>query len=147
MTTNRHAGEVDDQIGPLGQTNQKPVAVGGVARAHPGERLPLVEIENEEPGLASVEDPEPVTALLNSQERPCVAVDHDRVAKELGVPDRGEVGVGKVGAGDLVEEGSGVGVEQRSISVEGAILNGDRDFAVGLVRREHVIFPRRRSGQ
>ena len=124
VVAQRHVGEVDDQVGPLGETHQQPVVVvggevdgGGEEAAFVADRPhldagDLVEVEDEEAGLAAVEDPEPVAALFDVQEWPGVAVDDDHVAEELRVPDRREVGVGNVRAGDAVEEGAGVGVEQ-----------------------------------
>ena len=112
VVADRHVGEVDDQVGPLGQPHQQPVAVAGgeVDRGFEEAALvadrphldagDLVEVEDEEPGLAAVEDPEPVAALLDGLERPGVAVDDDHVAEELRVPDRRDVGVGDVRAGD-----------------------------------------------
>ena len=159
VVPDRHVGEVDDQVGPLGQAHEQPVAVVGGEVHRGGEEAALVadrphldagdlvEVEDEEPRLAAVEDPEPVAALLDGQERPGVAVDHDHVAEELGVPDRRDVGVGDVRAGDPVEEGPGVGVEQRPVGVERAVLDGDRDLAVGLVGRELVVLAWRRPGQ
>ena len=150
VVADRHVGEVDDQIGPLGQAHQQPVAVVGGEVHRGGEEAALVadrpdldagdlaEVEDQEAGLAAVEEPEPVAALLDGLERPGVAVDHDRVAEELGVPDRRDVGVGMYGPGDAVEEGPGVGVEQRPVGVERAVLDRDGDLVVRLVRRELV---------
>ena len=42
---------------------------------------------------------------------------------------------------------AGVRVEERSVDVERAILDRDRDLVVGLVRRELVVRLRRRAGQ
>ena len=89
----------------------------------------------------------PVAPLLHRLERPGVAVDHDRVAEELGVPDRREVGVGDVRAGDPVEERARVRIEERPVGVERAILDGDRDLVVGLVGRELVVLLGRRARQ
>ena len=47
----------------------------------------------------------------------------------------------------LVEEGPGVGVEQRAVGVERAVLDGDGDLPVGLVGRELVVLPGRRPRQ
>ena len=159
VVADRHVGEVDDQVGPLGQAHQQPVAVVGGEVDRGGEEAALVadrphldagdlvEVEDEEPRLAAVEDPEPVAALLDGLERPGVAVDDDHVAEELGVPDRRDVGVGDVRAGEPVEERPGVGVEQRPVVVERAVLDGDGDLPVGLVGRELVVLAGRRPGE
>ena len=163
VVPDRHVGEVDDQVGPLGQTHEEPVAVGR-GQVHRGGEEPafvadrphldagnLVEVDDEEPGLAPVEQAEAVAALLDGQERPGVAVDHDHVAEELRVPDRRDVGVGDVWAGDAVEERPGVGVEERPVGVERPVLDGDGDLPVGLVRWELVVLagrrPRQRRGE
>ena len=95
----RHVGEVHDQVGALRQTQQQPVAVVG-GQVHGGRQeaalvadrpdlhtRDLAEVQDQEPRLAAIEKPEPVAAALDGVEWPCVAVDHDRVAEELGVPD------------------------------------------------------------
>ena len=47
----------------------------------------------------------------------------------------------------LVEERARVGVEERPVVVERAVLDRDRDLVVGLVGRELVAFPGRGAGQ
>jgi hypothetical protein len=74
--------------------------------------MDAAEIEDEEPGLAAVEEPKPISPLLDHLERPRIAVGDERVAEELGIPDRRELTVRDVVAGDAVEEPPGVGVEQ-----------------------------------
>jgi hypothetical protein len=43
----------------------------------------VAEVQDQEAGLAAVEEPQPVAALLDGVERPGVAVDHDHAAEEL----------------------------------------------------------------
>ena len=105
------------------------------------------EVEDEEARLAAVEETEAIAALLDSEERPRAPVDHDRVAEEFGVPDRRELPLRDEVPDDSVEELARVGVEQRPILVERAILHRDRDLPVGLVRRELVVLPWRRAGK
>src|SRR5215207_8886900 len=90
---------------------------------------------------------QPVAALLNGEEWPRVAVDHDHVAEELGVPNRGKLPLGDEVTDDSVEELTRVGVEERSVLVERAILDRDRDFPVCLVGRELVVLPGRGTGK
>jgi hypothetical protein len=103
IAPHRHVGEVDDQIGPLGKAHQQPVAVSGGEVDRGSEKPTLVadrpdldardlaEVEDEEPGLASVEETEPVAALLHGQVRPGRTVGDHHVPEELGVPDRRDV--------------------------------------------------------
>ena len=105
------------------------------------------EVEDQEPRLAAVQEAEPVPALLDDLERPRGAVRDEHVAEELRVPDRGELAGGDVVGDDAVEERPGVGVEQRAVVVERAVLHGDRDLVVGLVRRELVVRLRRGPGE
>ena len=150
-------GEVDDHIGAFGQAHEQPVAVVGREVDRRGEEAALVpdlpgldardpaEVEDEEARLAAVEEAEAIAALLDGEEGPGVAVDHDRVAEELRIPDRGERPFGDEVPHQPVEERARVGVEQRAVLVEGAILDRDRDLPVRLVRRELVVLPRRRA--
>ena len=52
-----------------------------------------------------------------------------------------------VRSGHPVEELPGVRVEERAVGVEAAVLDGDRDLEVGLVRREGIAHLRRGTGQ
>ena len=136
--TPRDVREVDDEVDSLGQAEDDPVVVVGGEVDGTGEEPTLVadnphldardpgEVEDEEPGLAPVEHPEPVAPLFDVEVRPCAAVDHDGVPEELGVPRRGDVGVRDVGTLDAVEEGAGVGVEERAVRAEGPVLDGER---------------------
>ena len=102
VAADRHVREVDDDVGALGEAHQEPVAAAGGDVHRGGEEAALVadlpdldagdvrEVEDQEARLAAVEEAEPVAPLLDDLERPGVAVDHDRVAEELGVPDRRE---------------------------------------------------------
>ena len=157
--TRRHLAEVDDQVRALGQPHQQLVAVvgGQVDRAREEAALvadgpdldagDLAEVEDEEARLAPVEEAEPVAPLLHGLERPGVAVDHDGVAEELRVPDRGELPHRDVVLGKTVEEGPRVGVEQRPVGPERPVLDRDRDLEVGLVRGERVALPGRGAGE
>ncbi len=49
----------------------------------------LAKVQNEETRLATVEETEAVALLLDVQVRPGVAVDHDGVAEEFWIPNRG----------------------------------------------------------
>src|SRR5207247_9745201 len=89
----------------------------------------------QELGREAVQKPEPVAGSLDGQELPRVAVDHDGVAEELRVPDRGELPLGDVIADDPVEERATVGVEERAVRVEGAILDRDRNLVVARAGR------------
>src|SRR4029453_7477572 len=80
----------------------------------------LVEVEDQESRLATVEEAEPVAPLLDDLERPGVAVDHDRVAEVLRVPDRQELTIRDERPDEAIEVGSGDRVEQRPVIVEGA---------------------------
>ena len=85
---------------PISSWLPRPVMLTGAARKPPS--LPICqtstpgivgEVEDQEARLAAVEEAEAVAPLLDVQERPGVAVHHDRVAEELRVPDRRDVGV------------------------------------------------------
>ena len=96
----RDVGEVDDEVGPLGRGEEHLALevgrhVGGVReQTAVVADLPDVdagdggEVEQEEPGLAPVQHPEPVPTLLDVEVRPDPSVDDEGVAEELGVPDR-----------------------------------------------------------
>ena len=95
----------------------------------------VAEVEDQEARLAAVEEAEAVAALLDGLERPGVAVDHDHVAEELGVPDRRNSVSGMYGARRCPSKNARrVRVEERAVGVERAVLDGDRDLVVGLVR-------------
>ncbi len=162
VAPHRDVGEVDDEVSALGQPHEKPVAVGRGQVHGCGQEATLVadgpdldthdvgEVEDQEAGLAAVEEAQPVAALLDDLERPRVAVDHDRVAEELRVPDRGEVRVrdeARVLRRGAVEELAAVGVEEGAVLVERPVLDRDRDLVVGLVGRELVSLHRRGPGQ
>ena len=150
----RHVREVHDQVGPLGEPHQEPAGVVGGQVHRRSQEAALVadlphldardgaEVEDEESRLAAVQEAEPVPALLDDLERPRGAVRDEHVAEELRVPDRRELADGDVVADDLIEERPRVGVEQRPVVVERAILHGDRDLVVRLVRRELVVLLR-----
>jgi hypothetical protein len=162
VVPDRDVREVDDHVGALGEPHQDPVVVvrGDVHRGSEEAALiadlpdldaaDLVEVEDQESRLAAIEEPEPVAPLLDDLEWPGVAVDHDGVAEELGVPDRREAlhpTFRDERPDEAVEVGPSVRVEQRSVIVEGAVLDRDRDLVVGLVGRELVIRLRGGAGQ
>ncbi len=146
-------GEVDNQIGTLCEPHKQRIAqccqvdrcrqeatfVANLPYFHARD---LIEVQDQEARLAAIQETDSVAALLNGLEGPGVAVDHDHIAEELGVPDRREVGVrnkaGKQSCG-TVEEFPGIRIEQGTVSVERPILNGDRDLVVRLVRWELVV--------
>ena len=152
VVAQRNVGEVDDQVGTLGQAHEQTIAVGRrevhrrgqeTALVADGPHLDtgnLVEVQDQEARLAAVEEAEAVAPLLDGLEGPGVAVDHHHVAEELGVPDRRELAIRDEVADDAVEEFTGIGVEQRAVSIEGTVLDGDGDFVVGLVGRKLVVF-------
>jgi hypothetical protein len=154
-----NVGEVDDHVRPLGETHEEAVLVvrreihrGGEEPAFVADLPHLdagdtAEVEDQEARLAAVEEAEPVATLLDLEERPRVAVDHDHVAEELGVPDRRDVAVRDIRTGDPVEELAAVRVKERAIDVERAVLDRDRDLSVRLVGRELVPLARRRAGK
>ena len=140
-----HVREVHDDVRTLGQAHEQGVARGRHVHRRGQEAtlvadLPdldtrdLCEVEDQEPGLAAVQEAEPVASLLDGLERPGVAVDHHRVAEELGVPDRRERARGEV-PDDPVEELAGVRVEEGAVRVERSVLDRDRDLVVGHARR------------
>ncbi len=51
----------------------------------------LAKVQDQEARVAAVQEAEAITALFHGLEWPGVAVDHDHVAKELGIPDRGDI--------------------------------------------------------
>ena len=89
VAADRHVREVDDDVGALGQAHEDPVVVirrdvhrrrqeaALVADLPDLDARDLVEVEDQEAGLAAVEEAEPVAPLLDDLERPGVAVDHD----------------------------------------------------------------------
>ena len=80
----------------FGQAHQQPVSVHGCDVRRRGEEtalvpdLPdldagdLIEVENQEAGLAAVEEPEAVAALLDVQERPRVPLTMTMLPKNSG---------------------------------------------------------------
>jgi len=153
----RDPGEVDDQVGALGRDHQQPVAVLGGEVDRGGQQAALVadlphghagevaEVEDQEARLAAVEHPEAVAPAFDLLVGPGAAVHDERVSEELGIPDRWGVRVGDVGAGLVVEECAGVGVEQRAVRIERAIL--DRERNVAAVARPGGAVLRCRAGQ
>jgi putative drug exporter of the RND superfamily len=71
----------DDQVGPFGQAHQQPVSVGGGQVDRRGHKAALVadlphldvgdgvEVQDQEPGLAAVQEPQPIAPLLDGLER------------------------------------------------------------------------------
>ncbi len=92
------------------------------------------ELEDQEAGVAAVQEPEPVAARLDLQQGPGAAIDDHRVAEDLRVPDRRHVALGDVGTGEVVEVGAARRVEERAVRGEGAVLDGDRDLVVARPR-------------
>ena len=152
VVAQRHIGEVNDHVGALGRTHEQ---LAAVERRHidwRGQEATLVadlpylhagdvaEIQDQEARVAAIEEAETIAPLFDIEEGPGVAIDHDAVAEELGVPDRRDIGVWDVRPSDAIEEGARVRIEERAVAVEGAILDGDRDLVVGLVGRELVVF-------
>ena len=85
VVAERHLREVHDEVGALREAQEQPVAVrrGQIdRRGRNPPSLPIcqtstpgipVEVEDQEARIAAVEEPEPVAALLDVQERPGVA--------------------------------------------------------------------------
>ena len=99
----RQLGEVDDEVGPLGRRQQDVAHLQGRrqvtrprCRSSTSARLLVVEPEDQEPGVAAVQHPEPVAARLDLQERPGPSVHDHAVAEELRVPDGGDLALGHV---------------------------------------------------
>ena len=159
--------EVDDHVGALGRAEQQLLDLhrGGQEAAVVAD-LPERHIashpQDQEPRVAAVQEPEPVATPLHLQIWPGGAVDDDRVAEELRVPDRGDVAratAGRVGhkrdpqlrAIESLEEGAAVGIEELARGGEGAVLDHDRDLEIGRVavarRADRAGFrrPRRRD--
>src|SRR5215207_8244375 len=92
--------------------------------------------------LQPVEEAEAVAPLLHLQRRPRGAVDDDRVAEELRVPDRRDVALAAAGGVgherdpqlrgiEPLEERAVVGIKQRTVGRERAVLDRDRNLVVG----------------
>ena len=124
VVAHRDVGEIDDHVGALGQAHQQPVA-GSREVDRRREETALVadlpdldtrnvgKVQDQHAGLAAVQEAEAIATLLYGLERPGVAVDHDRVAEELRIPDRREAHVSRdKRADDRVEELPCVRVEQ-----------------------------------
>ena len=160
-------GEVDEHVGALGRRQQQlaqghrggqeaPVGADLVEgqRRRDGPRGARVgrELEDQEARVAAVEEPEAVAARLDRQHRPGAAVDDHRVAEDLRVPDRRDVALGDVGAGEAVEDGATRRIAERAVRGEGAVLDRERDL-VGARPRRHrrgrarVRAGRRRAGR
>ena len=124
MAAGGDIAEVDDEVGPFGEGHEQAASVQVGQVDGSGQEPALVadrphldardlgEIEDEEARIAAVQEPEPAAALLHGQERPCRAVDHDRVAERLRVPDRGDVGLGDVGPIDPIKDRPCIRVEE-----------------------------------
>ena len=155
VVAERHVREVDDDVCPLGGRHQQTVS-GGRDVDRSGQEPTLVadlpdldsrdrtEIENQEARVAPVQEPEAVASLLNGLERPRVAIHHIVLPKNSGF-QIGEMSVNGLYGPRLIEEGARVRIEQRTVAVERAVLDGDRDLVVGLVRRKLVVLPGRRA--
>src|SRR5829696_6325501 len=110
------------------------------------QRQPVGEAQNQEARVAAVQEAEAVASLLHVERGPGGAVDDDRVAEELRVPDRRDVAraaAGRIGHErdlqlgrvEAFEECAVVGVGQRAVLGEGAVLDRDRDLEVVQARR------------
>ena len=98
----------------------------------------VAEVEDQEARLAAVEEAEAVAPLLDVRNGQVLPLTMIMLPKNSGF-QIGEMSVsGMYGPGDAVEERAGVGVEERAVGVERAVLDGDRDLVVRLVRRERV---------
>jgi hypothetical protein len=71
----------------------------------------------------------------------------NHVTKELGIPDRGEIGIGNEWSSGAVEEFTRVRIEQRAVGVKGPVLDGNRNFVVGFVWGKLVVLMRSGSRQ
>jgi hypothetical protein len=154
-------GEVDDHVGTLRRRHQQLVSLHRRRQEAPlvaylPERQPVGHPQDEEACVAAVEQAQAVAPLLDVERWPRGAVDDDRVAEELGIPERCDVtrtAAGRIGhEGDLqlrrlepLEERAALGIEQRTVLRERAILNRDRDLVIRPSRR--IAEGRRRSGQ
>jgi hypothetical protein len=143
----RHVREVDDHVGPFGRREQQLLDLHGggeepeIAADLPEAQAGAIEREQEEPRVAPVQHAEAIAPLLDLEVRPGAAVHHHHVAEELGVPDGRDItrpatrGVWRERDLQLsplhaLEERARVGVEQRAVGVERAVLDGERDLVV-----------------
>jgi hypothetical protein len=86
VVANGDAGEVDDHVGPLGETHEQSIAVVCRDVDRRGQEAALVadlpdlnagdlaEVEDREARLAAVQEADAIAALLDGEERPCVPV-------------------------------------------------------------------------
>jgi hypothetical protein len=113
-----NAAEVDDHVGPLGRCEHELVDLDrAIPHTALGPDLPeadAADVEAEDARVAAVQDPEPIHPGLDLEERPDLAVDQHRVPEVLADPG---------GALDVARR-----VEERSVSVEAAVLNHQRDL-------------------
>src|SRR5215208_7864813 len=151
LAARRDVREVDDHVGALGRAEQQLRQLDGRGQeaalvADLPQRQPVGQAQNQEARVAAVQKAQAVAALLHVERGPGGAVDDDRVAKKLRVPDRRDVAraaAGRIGHErdlqlgrvEALEEGAVVGVEQRAVLGEGAVLDRDRDLEVVQARR------------
>src|SRR5215218_441144 len=151
FAADREVREVDNRVGALGRAEQQLRQLDGrgqEAALVPDlpERQPVGEAQNQEARDAAVQEAEAVAPLLHVERGPGGAVDDDRVAEELRVPDRRHVAraaAGRLGHErdlqlrpvEAFEEGAVVGVEKCTLLGEGAVLDRDRDLEVLQPRR------------
>ncbi|MEW6268283.1 MAG: hypothetical protein AB1689_03175, partial [Thermodesulfobacteriota bacterium] len=151
-----HGAEVDDDVRTLRRAEQQLVELHrcgeeallgadlpeGAADLAPGRAVVGIarrdETEDEEARIRAVQEAQPVATPLDVEVRPGAPVHHDRVAEELGVPDRRDVArrPGERALGDerdlqlahveAFEERPVVRVEEGAVGVERAVLDGER---------------------
>ncbi len=80
---------------------QEAALISNLPDFHTGD---VSKVEDEETGLAAIQEAEAVAALLDVQEWPGVAVHHDHVTEELGVPDRRDIAIRDEWSSEFVEE-------------------------------------------
>ena len=72
----------------------------------------MIELEDQEARVATVQQSEAITSRLHLQVRPGKAVDDDHVAEEFGIPNGRDGCRGQEGACILVKERPCIGEEQ-----------------------------------
>ena len=114
----RQSGEVDDHIRALCRGQQHLVEPNGLGEEatlgtdHPKRQRRLRwpggrvgrQLEEQEPGVAAIQQTEPIPPRLHLQHRPRLAIDDHGVGEELRVPDGRDVAAGNVRTLEVIEE-------------------------------------------